>query len=82
MGMIIAADAAVRIDYTNFRGERAWRRVVPLRWVFETTEWHPEEQWIMYGIDLDKMRERGFAMKDIHKWEPAGPAISKGASGQ
>ena len=61
----------VLIDYTNWRGVRRWRRVVPERIVFENSEWHPETQWIMYATDVDDAAIRGFALKDIHAWKPA-----------
>lgn len=60
----------VAIDYTNHRGERGVRRIVPQRWDFMATPWHPEEQWIMTAFDLEKETPRQFAMKDIYSWTP------------
>jgi hypothetical protein len=64
---------AIVIDYTNHRGERGLRRVVPDEGGlhYEMTEWHPERQWILYAFDLDKGARRGFALKDIHQSWPA-----------
>lgn len=59
---------AVVIDYTNYRGERGFRRVLPLRWEFSETEWHPGKQWIMWARDVDKGVVRAFAMDCIHSW--------------
>lgn len=63
----------VVIDYTNHRGERRERRIMPLdrppQW--ENNEFHRETQWVLYAIDLEKGAERGFAMKNIHSWRPA-----------
>jgi DNA segregation ATPase FtsK/SpoIIIE-like protein len=56
------------IDYTNWRGERSYRRVRPLRVVFENNEWHPDTQWLLEAIDLEKEQVRTFAMAGIHKW--------------
>ena len=61
---------AVRIDYTNWRGEREWRRILPLRLIFDSNEFHPEPQWLLVATDLDKAAERHFAMQDIHAWRP------------
>lgn len=58
----------VLIDYTNWRGERSMRRIRPMRISFENSEWHPETQWVLYAIDIDKGMERIFAMKDIHSF--------------
>lgn len=62
----------VTIDYTNWRGVRSYRRVRPLRIVFENNEWHQDTTWIMYAIDIEKNEERGFAMDSIHSWNPTG----------
>lgn len=61
----------VRIEYTNWRGERAWRTVLPQRFFFGRTSWHMTPQWIMEARDLEKKEVRFFAMCMIHFWEPA-----------
>lgn len=62
---------SVVIDYTNWRGERSERRIRPYSIVYSSTEWHPEPQWILLAWDVERMVDRGFAMKDIHAWKPA-----------
>ena len=59
----------VRIDYVNYRGERAVRRIVPQRVYFGEVEWHPGQQWILDAWDLDKAAVRSFAMGDICQWD-------------
>ena len=51
--------------YTNWKGKRGFREVIPQRIYFGSTEWHKEEQWLMVAYDLDKKAERTFAMKDM-----------------
>lgn len=58
----------VIIDYTNWRGVRALRRIRPLRVVFENNEWHPETQWLLEAVDIEKGEVRTFAMATIHDW--------------
>lgn len=58
------------MTYTNYRGERSERRVVPERIWFGSTDWHPGPQWLMDAFDLDREAMRSFAMTDIHKIEP------------
>lgn len=70
---------AVRIDYTNWQGVRSTRRILPLSVVFGATEWHPEPQWLLHALDLDKQAERDFAMRDIHGW--SGLAASQSPEG-
>lgn len=55
------------LDYTNWKGIRAIRRVFPqeIYWS-EGNEWHPEPQWILRAFDLDKNEQRDFAIKDIN----------------
>jgi predicted DNA-binding transcriptional regulator YafY len=67
----------VVIDYTNWRGERALRRIRPLRIDFENNEWRPETQWLLLATDVDKGEERTFALNNIHAWfSPAEPVAS------
>lgn len=63
----------VYIDYTNHRGERAWRKIKPHDWEFCSTEWHPERQWILHAMDYDKEAVRGFALSSIHAWSSSSP---------
>lgn len=60
--------ATVTIDYTNWRDERALRTIHPtaLRW--GATEFHPEPQWLLDAMDVDKGAARTFALRDIHTW--------------
>jgi predicted DNA-binding transcriptional regulator YafY len=66
------AEQAVEIEYTNYRGESALRRVVPMRIWFGESEWHKGPQWFMDALDLDRQAERSFAMADVHRWEQIG----------
>ncbi len=63
---------AASIDYTNWKGERRWRTIVPIRVEFTATKWHPQPQWMLEAADLEDVgpdgypRDKFFAMKDIH----------------
>lgn len=57
------------IDYTNYRGERGPRRILPLRTYHGSTEYHPEPQWLMEALDIAKGENRVFAMRDIHSMD-------------
>jgi hypothetical protein len=76
-----AANGRVVLDYTNHRGERSIRTVMPLTIKFGPTEHHPEPQWILEAWDLEKAAHRSFPMKDIRSFTQAprdvgeGPAI-------
>lgn len=64
-GSDVAVGKALNIVYTNYRGETSIRRIVPERIWFGATDWHPEEQWLLEAVDLDKHAARSFALKDI-----------------
>jgi hypothetical protein len=64
----------VSILYKNWKGEVAWRRIVPLSISFESSQWHPVPQWIMRALDIDKEAERSFAIVDIQNWKQ--PSLS------
>lgn len=66
---LTAAQHPVRIVYTNYRGETAPRTIIPRRLWFGSTEWHPEEQWLLDALDVEKNEQRSFAVADISKWE-------------
>ena len=59
---------SVVIDYTNYRGKRSKREIVPMKIWYGATEWHKEEQWLLDAHDVEKDALRNFAMKDIHEW--------------
>jgi hypothetical protein len=63
----------VWIDYTNWRGERGWREILPGRIEFENSEYHPDTQHVLYATDVAKHDERTFAMKDVHEWRTSPP---------
>jgi predicted DNA-binding transcriptional regulator YafY len=61
----------VIIDYTNWKGQRAARRIVPRRIYFGRTDYHKEPQWLLDAYCRVKDEERTFAIADIHMWVPA-----------
>ena len=63
--------APVVIEYTNHRGDRGKRVIKPILIEFTSSLWHPEPQWVLVAFDVEKSARRGFALKDIHSWEPA-----------
>lgn len=69
----------VAIGYTNWRGEYGVRNICPIKVWFGSTDWHPEPQWLLTAIDMDKNAERDFAIKDIGRNEaaqlPARPVV-------
>jgi len=64
------SEHSVVIDYTNWKGDRRKRTIIPHRVDFENTEWHPVTQWLLEAVDCEDGKLKQFAMKDIHSWEP------------
>ncbi len=58
----------VQILYTNYRGETAYRQILPEKIWYGSTEWHPENQWLLDAVDIEKDALRNFAMQDIKEW--------------
>lgn len=54
----------IQFTYTNWRGVTSRREVIPTRVWFGSTEWHPENGWMMTGYDVAKAEWRDFALKD------------------
>lgn len=67
---VIDDSRVVQFLYTNWKGETALRRVLPVRIYFGCNDWHTDEQWLLDAIDLEKDAERTFALNDIHAWNP------------
>lgn len=58
----------VEILYTNYRGEQAWRSILPVKLWFGVTEWHTGEQWFIDAEDVDRKVMRSFALHSIRIW--------------
>ena len=65
----------VEIEYTNYRGERGRRVIVPTLLYFGSTPWHTEPQWLLSAYDVAKGAARTFAMRDIHDWVDVKEAV-------
>lgn len=61
----------IMLDYTNWRGERRVRAVIPQAMWFGSTIHHPDLQWFMQGLDVARSELRDFALKDVHMIAPA-----------
>lgn len=55
----------VEFAYTNWKGETRQRKAIFFRMFRGSNEWHPEAQWLVSGLDLEKDAMRTFALKDI-----------------
>lgn len=53
------------VEYTNYRGETARRVIIPIRFWWGSTEWHPQEQWMLSAWDVEKNARRDFAWQDM-----------------
>jgi hypothetical protein len=61
--------------YTNWEGKKSLRRVIPMYFLYDSTENHSEPQWLMYAHDVDKDGMREFVLKDCDfslGWEQYG----------
>ena len=56
---------AIKVIYTNWRGETAQRLIIPISIYWGKTEWHPEEQWLMNVWDVERGAYREYALRDI-----------------
>lgn len=61
----------ILIDYTNWKGVRAERRVYPIALFWTSSEHHPEPQWVLNAFCRDRGAARDFALLDIHSMKPA-----------
>lgn len=54
-----------QFEYINYKGIKSTRNVIPMSLYFGSTEFHPENQWLMVAYDINKQCERTFALNDI-----------------
>jgi hypothetical protein len=65
---ILELEGSLWIDYTNHRGERVWRHILPSYIWYGISKYHEGKQWFIISMDLDKMDTRCFALSSIHKF--------------
>ena len=62
--------------YRNWRGEIAWRILIPKGIWYGKTEWHPQEQWFLKAEDTRDGKIKDFALCDfLGETDPAEPKL-------
>ena len=56
---------SIQFDYVNWKGKKSARNAEPVEIIYASNDYHPEKQWLLVAIDLDKGESRTFAMKDM-----------------
>lgn len=72
-------------DYTNWKGERRTRRLIPIGVRFGTTKYHPEPQWLLECWDCEEPPDRiakdfalsGFIAQQSAAQQSEGDAIER-----
>ena len=64
-GLSILHGQAIKFMYTNYKGERAERHVMPNGLEYGEFPYHEGPQWFLHGQCLDRKARRTFALKDI-----------------
>lgn len=65
--------APLTVGYTNYRGDYAIRKIIPIYIWYGTSRFHAEDgpQYFLHGYDCDKLGHRDFALKDFGAKEQA-----------
>lgn len=66
---IIPSGREAKIDYTNWRGIRSTRVILPLNMWFGHSEYHKGRNWFLKAVDIEKDEIRDFLFEDIHSFE-------------
>lgn len=58
---------SIYIVYRNWKNDLTLRKITPYEnsFFWGSTEYHPEEQWLLKAYDEDKKADRIFAVKDM-----------------
>lgn len=60
----------VRVHYRNWRGEERTREIRPIQVQWGTSDWHPEDQWLLLAVDPEDGKTKLFALKDCDFLHP------------
>jgi predicted DNA-binding transcriptional regulator YafY len=63
--MTLRKPIVLSFEYTNYRGEKSARRVIPEKAWHGSTKWHPEQCLLLTAYDIDKAAHRDFKFTDI-----------------
>lgn len=55
----------LNFSYVNYKDEKSYRKVVVDNIYLGSNKWHPEPQFLLMALDVDKNAMRAFAMKDM-----------------
>lgn len=59
----------VYVDYTNWKGERRIRRIMPVSLKYGATPYHSPYQWLLEAVDIDDGHKwKFFALSGFHRW--------------
>ena len=80
----VEQEKIVEIDYTNYRGVRAWRLIQPVGLAFAENQWHRPRQHLMLALDIEgEGMPKTFAIMGIHGFrKPSPERLQKYCSGQ
>jgi len=59
----------VKFTYTNWKGKTRQRQAIFYKFFLGSNQYHPTQQWLVTGYDLEKEAERTFALENITKIE-------------
>lgn len=58
-------DRTIHFAYTNHRGERANRTIIPTGLEWGSTPYHPEPQWLLRAFDADRGADRTYPLQEM-----------------
>lgn len=59
----------LKLDYTNYKGERRLRDVAPISLTYQRNNPYHGDAWILEAYDIEKRRVRSFDIQCIHNPE-------------
>ena len=65
IGRRVKDNAEFSFNYISHTGKFSNRRVKATCLWYGKTEFHPDDQWLMDGVDMDKLEVRSFAVRDM-----------------
>ena len=60
-----APGQVIRFRYRNWKGVVSERTARVTNLFYGSTEWHPQPQWLVQALDMEKSAVRLFALRDM-----------------
>lgn len=67
--ILIFANEKIKVKYKNHKGEISDRTIIPKKIYYGSTNYHPNNGWLLEVFDIEKNDKRTYSFNDIIEWK-------------